>query len=311
MRQKQGSWHRSSDMDADYQPGEKLRGGRFVVRALHGRGGMSVVYRAEQRVTWRQKRAVALKVASPSGDASVARAAAEERLAREALLLRLIDHWRVPRPLAAFRERGRAHLAMELAPGRSLEHLLSDAEGSTTAPWPEPRVVALGRALAELLEALHTGPTPILVRDLKPSNLIVTPGGHVMLVDFGIACRLERGERAPESVRGLGTRGYAAPEQCSGGGYEDERVDLYALGAVLYRVATGQSPARTARRFRLPPARAYNPRLSPRLEALLADLVRPDPAERLPSAALVSQILAGWGSTRAVAATPRRLAVGS
>lgn len=279
-----------------YQRGDRLRGGRYVVRSLHAVGGMSVVYQADQRVGWGRTRLVALKVAEPRSDAGAATsalAAAQWRLAHEAILLRLVDHWRIPRVVGLFEERDRLHLAMDFVPGQTLERLLTDASAGMRPPWREASVLALGRALAELLASLHAGPTPVLVRDLKPGNLIVTPEGHVKLVDLGIACQLRRGERVPTSERWLGTRGYAAPEQCVGDGCEDEREDLYALGAVLYRVATGWDPARADQRFAFPPARRLNPALSPRLEALLADLLQVDASRRPPSASYVTQTLAG------------------
>jgi serine/threonine-protein kinase len=263
-----------------------------VVHGIHAAGGMSVVYRADRRVGWRRRQLVALKVAEPASDDPAARAGAERRLAHEALLLRLADHWRIPRARALFAEHGRTHLAMDFVAGRTLESLLSDPDAEACPPWPEPQVLALGGALAGLLAHLHAGPQPILVRDLKPGNLIVTPEGHVMLVDLGIACRLSRGGRVPASERSLGTRGYAAPEQYHGDGCEDEREDLYALGALLHRVATGWDPARAATSLSFPPARRLNAGLSPRLELLLADLLRTDPRERPPSAAVVGQTLA-------------------
>jgi serine/threonine protein kinase, bacterial len=270
----------------------RLRHGRYTVHQLCGVGGMSAVYQANQRTGWLRSRSVALKVAQPRMPDPQTLLEAKQRLAHEAILLRLVDHWRVPRALSLFEEHDRLHLAMEFVSGPTLQSLLADRASPAHPPWAEPAVIALGRALADLLHHLHTGPAPILVRDLKPANLIITPAGHVMLVDLGIACRLRWGEPVPSSERWLGTPGYAAPEQCMGSGQEDERVDLYALGAVLHRVATGRDPARFPGQFRYPPARVLNPALSPRLERLLAALLSPDPAGRPSSAALVAAELA-------------------
>lgn len=296
MRDDRGS---SGGRDAGYQAGDRLRHGRYVISAVHGVGGMSVVYRAERRAGWRRREDVAVKVARtwPGGAPSQPdrEMRAEQRLAREAALLGMIRHWRVPRALEVFREGGRPHLVMQFVPGWTLERVLTDPEAGMRPPWPERNVVALGCALADLLVALHTGPMPILVRDLKPANLIVTHGGHVMLVDLGIACPLRRGELVPPAVRRMGTRGYAPPEQVAGTEPEDERVDLYALGAVLYRVATGWNPGRREDGCELPPARSLNPGLSPQLEGLLADLLRLDPARRMPDARLAAQALPRCG----------------
>ncbi len=280
-----------------YRAGDRLRHGRIAVCGLIGSGGQSDVYLAERRMGWRSREPVALKVARPRSEDPRTVAQAEQRLAREVALLGLVSYWRVPRPLAAFRERGRSHLVMDYVPGRPLDEALRDGASGVSQPWPERRVIAIGLALADLLAALHDGPAPILVRDLKPGNLIVRPPGHIMLVDLGIACRLLPGERVPASVRGLFTPGYAPPEQWRGDGWEDARVDLYAMGAVLYRVATGQTPASALQRMQNPeallPARALNPELSPRMERLLADLLALDPAERPASAEAVGRTLAG------------------
>ncbi len=284
--------------EATYHVNEKLRHGRYLVRGVHGIGGMSVVYRAEYRSGWRQREVVALKVARPRDDTPAARLQAEQRLARETMLLGVVRHPRIPRPLEVFSERGRTHLAMQFVPGWTLERVLTDDAGRPCPPWSESRVVALGVVLAELLAALHGGQVPIILRDLKPVNLIVTPNGHVKLVDLGIASRLGRGQPIPVSERWLGTRGYAAPEQCRGDGWEDARVDLYALGAVLYRVATGWDPARQPPPAQFPPARRLNPALSPRLEWLLGGLVEMDADRRPPGATAVLHELARWSPSR-------------
>jgi serine/threonine-protein kinase len=142
-----------------------------------------------------------------------------------------------------------------------------------------------------MLASIQEGPSPVLVRDLKPANLIITYPGHVMLVDLGIACPIRRGEQVPPSVRGLGTPGYAPPEQVSGDGWEDARTDLFALGVILFRTATGRQPFRDTlwREFRS--ARALNPGISPGMDELLRRLLQPDAAQRPSTAAEVSEAL--------------------
>jgi serine/threonine protein kinase len=274
-----------------YHPGQRLNHGRVVVRGLHATGGMSVVYRVDHRVGWQRYQPAVVKVAQPRTRDAHAMAVAEQRVAREAVLLRLVQHERVPRPLRAFVQDRRFHLAMELVPGWTLERLLADAGSPLRPPWPEPRVLALGCSLARLLADLHGAPTPLLVRDLKPSNLIVTSTGHVMLVDFGIACPMPRGEPVPASVRGLGTPGYAAPEQIAAEGWEDARTDLYALGVVLYRVATGHLPRHAATWLVGAGIHSCNASCSPAFARLVGTLLHVDPACRPDSAAEVTRTL--------------------
>lgn len=271
-----------------YRPGERLYHGRLVVRGVHGAGGMSVVYRAERRLGWRRHQVIALKVANPRNASPEAARVAEQRIAREAMLLQVVQSDRVPRSLMTFSQHGRSHLAMDFVPGWTLERLLTDPTSSLRPPWREERVLALGSALASLLISIHEGRTPVIVRDLKPGNLIVTHTGHVVLVDLGIACPLRHGEQVPLSVRGLGTPGYAPPEQVSGGGWEDARTDLFAVGAVLFRVATGRLPYQGDPWREWPSARARNPTLSAGMDSLLRRLLHPDAARRASSAAELS-----------------------
>lgn len=282
-----------------YRPGERLYHGRLIVRGVHGAGGMSVVYRAERRVGWRGHQVVALKVANPRQATPEARALAEQRIAREAMLLQMVQSERVPRPLLTFPQHGRSHLAMDFVAGWTLERLLTDPTSALRPPWPEERLLAVGGALASLLTTLHEGRTPVLVRDLKPNNLIVTHPGHLMLVDLGIACPMRAGEQVPPAVRGLGTLGYAPPEQAAGSGWEDARTDLFALGAVLFRAATGRLPYRGDPWRERPSARALNPALSADLEALLRWLLQPDADRRPTSAAEVSAALRALQSRHA------------
>ncbi len=289
-------WQPGRERALLYAPGTRLRHGRYHIEGLYAAGGVSEVYLAVEHAGWRPRRLVAIKAALPREASSKAVEAAEERLAHEAILLRLVDCWRVPQVLGLFEEQGRPHLAMEYVPGATLEQLFVDTGGGTCPPWRQRDVVSLGRALADLLQCMHSGPTPILLRDLKPANLIVTPEGHVKYVDFGIACPLRPGLPIPVSERWLGTRGYAAPEQWGGDGLEDERVDLFALGAILYRAATGRDLAR----YGLPTVPAlgdHSAALSPRLTSLIGALLSHDPRGRPADATSVARQLAALAPT--------------
>src|SRR6185437_1113172 len=125
---------------AFYRPGQRLYRGRLAVRGVHGAGGMSVVYRAERRLGWRRHEVVALKVASPRRMTAAACALAEQRIAREAVLLQLVQSERVPRPLLTFSQYGRSHLAMEFVSGWTLERLLTDQASGLLPPWHEDQV---------------------------------------------------------------------------------------------------------------------------------------------------------------------------
>ena len=283
---------------AYYHAGQRLYRGRLVVRGVHGAGGMSVVYRAERRVGWRTHQVVALKVANPRHDTSEACALAEQRIAREAVLLQLVDSERVPRPLMTFAQYGRSHLAMDFVSGWTLERFFMDPSSPLRPPWREDQVLALGSSLAGLLAALHGGRTAVLVRDLKPANLIIQQPGHVMLVDLGIACPLRAGEPVPPAVRGLGTPGYAPPEQIAASGWEDARTDLFALGAILYRACTGRLAVDLGSGRGTSPARLLNPNISVGLSDVLTRLLQPDQRLRPRSAREVGDMLLELRSLR-------------
>jgi F-box protein 11 len=127
---------------------------------------------------------------------------------------------------------GPFYLAMDYIPGMTLQEALHHAGG----PLPWPQVVAWGIALCEMLAYLHGQTPPFIFRDLKPSNIMLDSGTNLpVLIDFGIARRL-----AASSGTAIGTWGYMPYEQMLG--KAEPRSDLYALGATLHALLTGQSP---------------------------------------------------------------------
>jgi eukaryotic-like serine/threonine-protein kinase len=176
---------------------------------------------------------------------------------------------------------------------------------------PEAEVVSLGIQIAEALEAAHE--QGIVHRDLKPENIVVTPRGRLKILDFGLAKLLARdgsatGGRALTGRHAvLGTLVYMAPEQITGDAV-DARADLYALGAVLYELATGRHPleGKPANALmyaivntRPTPPRQRAPGLSAGLEALVLQLLEKAPERRPASARDVADAL------RALAAPAR------
>jgi len=166
---------------------------------------------------------------------------------------------------------GRLYLSMEYVDGPSLERIA--AGGS------RPSVVETLRIARQVVDGLaYAHGRKIVHRALSPSNILRSTSGLVKIVDFGLARPLSANPRA---ARLLGASPYRAPEQ-ELGMEPDPRSDVYAAGAILYEMLTGQRPSRTARPQR---PRELQPAIPEVLDAVVMRALDPDPAERFPTAA--------------------------
>jgi Protein kinase domain/Domain of unknown function (DUF4328) len=220
-------------MAPDPAVGTMVAGYRIV--APVGRGGMGVVYRAEE--VGLGGRPVALKLLPP---ALADDPAFRERFLREMRVAAAIDHPNIVPVYRAGEEQGRLYIAMRYVDALDLRRVLQ-AEGRL----PAARTLAILGQVARALDAAHAH--GLVHRDVKPGNILLVPPAdedeteHVYLVDFGLA----RSARDDLSVSGagqfVGTPRYAAPEQVAGE-QVDGRTDGYALGCVLYECLTGHPP---------------------------------------------------------------------
>jgi serine/threonine protein kinase len=265
-------------------PGELGRLGQYRVLKELGRGGMGAVYLAEDATLGRK---VALKVMLPG---FAAQDAARARFLRAARAVAALKHDHVVTVYQAGEEGGVPFLAMELLAGKSLDEWLRPDRRATPA-----QVVTIGRQIAEGLAAAHAA--GLVHRDVKPANVwLEAPKGRVKLLDFGLARGAGGGDPGLTGAGDiLGTPAYMAPEQARGQPV-DHRCDLFALGCVLYRMATGRVPFQGDSAYGVivavvseEPAkpRAVNPDVPPELEALILALLEKDPANRPASAAAV------------------------
>jgi TolB-like protein/Tfp pilus assembly protein PilF len=258
--------------------------GHYRILAKIGAGGMGEVYRARDE---RLERDVALKIL-PAG--TLADDAARKRFRKEALALSRLNHPNVATVHDFDTAEGIDFLVMEHIAGSTLRQKLAGG------PLPEDEIVRLGTQMAEGLAAGHR--ENVIHRDIKPDNVRVTPEGRAKILDFGLA-KVVPPARDPAATESLnetetvGTLPYMAPEQLRGGPV-DARTDIWALGAVLYEMATGRRPFPEADAFRLgaailenapSPLRALNPRTSPGLERVVLKALEKDPARRYGSAA--------------------------
>ena len=242
-------------------PNEPLTSGvilqnRYEIERLLGGGGMGMVYLAhDQRLA---NRACAVKEMVDHFIDQQQRIEANEYFAREADTLAQLKHAAIPAITDRFDDHNRHYLVMEYVEGRNLEEEIAARGG----PLPEGLVIDIARQLCDVLAYLHGFTPPMVYRDMKPSNVMLTPRGRVVLVDFGIA-RLFKTARKGTMI---GTLGFAPPEQYQGA--VDPRSDIYSLGATLHYVLTGRDPEKFPP-FSFPPVRDLRPEVSTNLAAAI------------------------------------------
>lgn len=201
---------------------------RYRIVSLLGQGGFGAVYRA-----WdlNLNRPCALK--ENLGLSEDAR----RQFEREAQLLANLSHPGLPRVIDHFviKDQGQ-YLVMDYIEGDDLRQILEQSDG----PLPESQVIAWALQVSDALHYLHSQKPAIIHRDIKPANIKITPQGKAVLVDFGIAKVYDPNLRTTLGARAV-TPGYSPPEQY-GQGQTDVQSDVYALGATLYTLLTGQVP---------------------------------------------------------------------
>ena len=240
--------------------GTVLKNQYRIVRLVGG-GGMAWVYQVEE-VPAGSGKLWALKELRPQTQDRAEQASARKLFEQEAKLLRALDHVNIPKIADFFEENGRACLVMEFVWGESLEKRLE----ATNAPLLETDVLKWAIQLCEALQYLHTRQPPIIFRDMKPSNVMVTHTGLVKLIDFGIARTYKVGKK--RDTVAMGSENYAAPEQW-GEGQTDARSDVYALGATMYHLLANMAPTPAFLPSEPLPLGNYNGALSKKTIALI------------------------------------------
>jgi serine/threonine protein kinase len=247
-------------------------GNRYRVLNPLGGGGMKLVYLAEDLRLAARRCALAEMVDSFTD--LQAQQAALVSFQREADMLAQLNNEHIPRIYDRFSEQNHHYLVMEYVEGETLEQLLEKSGGRLD----ENQVVDIALQILDTLEYLHNLEPPVIYRDLKPSNVMLTSSGKVKLVDFGIA----RFFQPQGNATLIGTQGYSPPEQYRG---KVERCsDLYSLGATMHHLLSGRDPA-SEPPFSFPPLEKLCPRLDPLLAALVNHALSYEPQRRIQSAA--------------------------
>jgi eukaryotic-like serine/threonine-protein kinase len=265
--------------------------GQFELLNEIARGGMGIVYKARHR---RLNRVVALKTILPGVSRSTE--ALVKRLRAEARVVAALDHPNIVPLYEIGEDAGYPYLILKLIPG-------GDLDRHQPRIGRDPRVAA--RLIARVARTVHYAHSHgVLHRDLKPSNILLDAAGNPHVTDFGLAKCAEFETNLTQSGLILGTPAYMAPEQaCNNRGELTESVDVYGLGAVLYKLLTGRPPFHAdtvyeildqVRDVRPASTRLHNRAIDRNLDAICLKCLEKDPFRRYHSAAALSTDLERW-----------------
>ncbi len=265
---------------------------RYRIVKLLGEGGFGAVYRA-----WDMN----LNGPCAVKENNETSPDAARQFAREASLLFNLHHPNLPRVTDHFTVPGQGqYLVMDFVEGEDMQAMLTRAGGAL----PEEQVLAWVAQICDALAYMHAQNPPIIHRDIKPGNIKITPDGRAVLVDFGIAKAYDPNLATTQGARAV-TPGFSPPEQY-GEGKTDARSDVYALGATLYTLLTGQIPASSvdiiAGTSPLPkPVTVVNPQVTAKVSDAITRAMNPGRTGRFGS---VSELRAALGLPTAPLARP-------
>lgn len=286
--------------------GQILQGNYRIMGPL-GHGGMGAVYLAEHTRLAGRRFAIKENIPEPNADPQTL-AELRNQFYVEAKTLAALDHPNLPKVSDFFTVGDNEYLVMDFVEGETLQQVFDRHAQQFRAPLPEKSVLGWADQVLDALTYLHgQRPSPIVHRDIKPGNIILTPTGVVKLVDFGLVKLVGQGSQDTAlALRGLGTPAYTALEQYPGSeGHTDARTDIYALGATLYHLLTGSPPANVRDRLLNPKVlekpRRLNPNLSANTEAAILKAIEVHPSQRFQSASQMRSALGGKATRPAAA----------
>jgi serine/threonine protein kinase len=284
--------------EAAQTPSELLHN-RYKILEQVGSGGFGAVYKAQDMQN--RQRLVAIKAILLDTLSASQAIDATDTFNRELSLLSDLDHPHLPGVHEHFIDSNHWYLVMDFIDGEPLDEYLQQRQISSLSL---EEAVDIGLQLCDVLRYLHQLKPAIIFRDIKPANIMRTPGGRIYLIDFGIARRFKPGQARDTTP--LGSPGFAAPEQY-GKAQTTTRTDIYGLGATLYFLLTGYDPANTP--FKLPPIASLRPTLPQPLAKLLTSMLALDAANRPANISAIQQVLVNYAAiNRHVLTPPRHMA---
>jgi hypothetical protein len=214
--------------------GAELASGKYRIQSRMGSGGQAVVYDAVQLSDLPEQDArpcVVKEFVLPMRGGIEIKGRAIDHIRQEAHLLKSLDHPKVVKYMDLFTEGSRAYLVMERVDGTSLSNIVE-----RKGPMSSEQVLSLANEMCEILQYLHSQNPPVVHRDFTPENLMLCNDGHIKLIDFNVAQRFE--SNSTRTV--VGKHAYVPPEQFRG--FPTPQSDIYAFGATLYFLLTGEEP---------------------------------------------------------------------
>lgn len=235
--------------------------GKYKILGQIGKGGMGEVYLAEN-TSLGTKWAIKRIYKNPNSPIN---------LMAEANLMKNLNHPSIVRIFDIVEDYYNIYIIEDYIEGTSLEKYVNNGQR-----FDEPTVIAWGKQICDALHYRHNQNPPIIYRDMKPSNLMIDQNWNVTIIDFGIAREFK--EESQGDTVGLGTMGYAAPEQISGLSQSDGRTDIYSLGVTIYHLVTGHNPNTPP--YEILPIRQIDPTLSTGLEYIIQKCIQKNPDNR-------------------------------
>ena len=253
--------------------------GDYTIVELLGRGGMARVYRGYDG---KLNRYAAVKVIDTEIENEELREEFQARFAREARAIARLQHPYIVGVYQFDQLWDLNFMAMQFIEGEDLRYILEDLH-ERNGLLPDAEVLTIMRDIASALDYAHS--QGVIHRDVKPSNIMVTPDGHGVLTDFGLVLNVEDGTIGNT----FGSAHYIAPEQAVSSAQSVPQSDLYSLGVVLYEMATGKVPfddpstmSVALKHLNEPPPlpSTINPDISPALEDVILHMLRKSPGDR-------------------------------
>ena len=257
-------------------PPQTMLSERYIILRQIGKGGMGAVYQTDDArlpgKTWAVKEMSDAAITNP-----LEKHQALLAFRQEALMLASLDHHNLPKVTDHFTQGNKQYLVMDFIDGETLADRLERELGQ---PLAVDLVLGWAEQLCDVLEYLHSQYPPVIFRDLKPSNVMITSEGMVKLIDFGIA-RIFKPGKATDTAY-FGTAGYSPREQY-GREQTDARSDIYALGAMLHHLLTGVDPVDQP--FCFEDVQLLNDQIPVHIAEAIMKALSDDPADRWQSAA--------------------------